>query len=151
MTKILVVTVFVLLILVGFLATRNNRQNLLPGSTFNSTGGAGGGASVSKYQPILSSQASIDVEVTPLSISTTGTDFKVRLTTHSGSLDFDLLKQSVLNVGIQKLKPLSWDGGGGGHHLLGTLKFPGYPADSKSIKLVISGVGVPERNFEWNI
>lgn len=143
MTKILLVIAFALLVLVGFLSVRNSRQN--------SSSGPSGGTIVSKYQPILSSQANIDVEVTPLNISSSGAEFKVQLTTHSGSLDYDLAKQSTLEVGSLKLSALSWDGGSGGHHLLGTLKFPSIPANTKTLRLIISGAGVPERNFEWNI
>lgn len=47
------------------------------------------------------------------------------------------------------IKPESWDGGIGGHHLGGTMKFPKFD-DSTGFELVIQDiVGVKERVLKW--
>ncbi len=76
--------------------------------------------------------------------------FDVKLDTHSGSLDYEMAK--IFYIRDSKgniIKPDSWDGGTGGHHLEGNLKFPEFD-DSAGFELVIQDVaGVKERVLKW--
>ncbi len=76
--------------------------------------------------------------------------FDVKLDTHSGSLDYEMAKISyVRDSKGNMIKPESWDGGIGGHHLEGTLKYPKFD-DSAGFELVIQDVaGVKERILKW--
>lgn len=77
--------------------------------------------------------------------------FEIKIDTHSGSLDFDLVKISFLedDKGSQ-YKPFDWQGPGPeGHHLEGILIFPKLQERPKKLKLVIQTV--PPRIFEWNL
>lgn len=98
-------------------------------------------------------EADVTVEATPVMFSSAGVDFTIRLTTHSVDLDFNLLEKADLQDDRGRvIRPVSWDGGRGGHHLFGTLKFPSFNEKTSSIKLIIKDVdGVPERIFEWKI
>ena len=76
--------------------------------------------------------------------------FDVKLDTHSVPLDYEMAKISYIrdNKG-NTIKPESWDGGIGGHHFDGTLKFPEFD-DSAGFELVIQDVaGVKERVLKW--
>lgn len=98
-------------------------------------------------------EADVTVEATPVMFSSAGVDFTIRLTTHSTDLDFNLLEKAELQGDKGKtLKPTSWDGGKGGHHLFGNLKFPSFNEKTSSMKLIINDVaGVPQRIFEWKL
>src|SRR3990170_7900518 len=76
--------------------------------------------------------------------------FDIKLDTHSGSLDYEMAKISYIRDGKSNIiKPESWDGGIGGHHFEGTMKFPKFD-DSASFELVIQDVaGVKERILKW--
>ena len=76
--------------------------------------------------------------------------FDVKLDTHSGSLDYEMAKISYIRDSKGNIiKPESWDGGIGGHHFEGTLKFPQFN-DRTGFELVIQGVaGVNERILKW--
>ncbi len=76
--------------------------------------------------------------------------FDVKLDTHSGSLDYEMAKISYLRDSNGNIiKPESWDGGIGGHHFDGTLKFPQFN-DRAGFELVIQDVaGVNERILKW--
>jgi len=76
--------------------------------------------------------------------------FDVKLDTHSGSLDYGMAKLSYVRDSKGNIiKPESWDGGIGGHHFGGTLKFPEFD-DSAGFELVIQDVaGVKERVLKW--
>ncbi len=76
--------------------------------------------------------------------------FDVKLDTHSGSLDYEMAKLSYIRDSKGNIiKPESWDGGIGGHHFGGTLKFPKFD-DSAGFELVIQDVaGVKERVLKW--
>ena len=76
--------------------------------------------------------------------------FDIKLDTHSGSLDYEMARISYIrdNKG-NMIKPESWDGGIGGHHFEGTLKFPEFD-DSTGFELVFQDVeGVKERILKW--
>ena len=76
--------------------------------------------------------------------------FDIKLDTHSGSLDYEMAKLSYIRDSKgNMIKPESWDGGIGGHHFEGILKFPEFD-DSSGFELVIQDVaGVKERVLEW--
>lgn len=80
--------------------------------------------------------------------------FDIVLTTHTGSLDYDMEKISVLEDSEgNAYYPVSWNGSApGGHHRRGTLAFPKLKGRPSGIKLIIKGVyGVPQRVFEWGL
>lgn len=76
--------------------------------------------------------------------------FDIKLDTHSGSLDYEMKTISYIRDSRGNLiKPESWDGGIGGHHFEGTLKFPKFD-DNAGFELIIQDVaGVKERVFKW--
>ncbi len=76
--------------------------------------------------------------------------FNIKLDTHSGSLDYEMDKVAFIRDSKGNIiKPEVWDGGIGGHHFSGTLKFPEFD-DSAGFELVIQDVaGVKERVFRW--
>ena len=106
------------------------------------------------YSAQISSDEEIDVETTPSVSSDKKTwSFQITLTTHSGSLDEDLVELTTLesNDG-EMLKPLNWEGSPpGGHHREGNLIFPPFSKIPKSVTLTIQGVGDVERTFTWNV
>lgn len=77
-------------------------------------------------------------------------EIKLHLHTMSGSLDYDIkaisyIRDSNGNV----IKPEAWEGGYGGQHLEGSLKFPEFD-DSGGFELVIRNIAdVKERVFKW--
>ena len=77
--------------------------------------------------------------------------FDVKITTHSGSLDFDLTRASFLEDDRDdKYEPLEWQGPPpGGHHLAGVLLFPIIDKEVKKIKLTIQDSVL--RTFEWDL
>lgn len=98
---------------------------------------------------------SVTIEVKPIDLSVgKPAKFDVAITTHQGSLDFDLTKISFLEDDKGNLyQAVSWEGSPpGGHHRSGTLSFPKFKEKTKFIKLTIKKVNnVPERVFEWNL
>lgn len=76
--------------------------------------------------------------------------FDIKFDTHSGSLDYEMAKISYIRDSKGNIiKPESWNGGIGGHHFEGTLKFQKFD-DSTGFELVIQDVaGVKERVLKW--
>ncbi|KCZ72403.1 hypothetical protein ANME2D_00830 [Candidatus Methanoperedens nitroreducens] len=76
--------------------------------------------------------------------------FNINLDTHSGSLDYEMDKVAFIRDSKGNIiKPEVWDGGIGGHHFSGTLRFPEFD-DSAGFELVIQDVAdVKERIFRW--
>jgi hypothetical protein len=105
----------------------------------------------------------VTVDITPLNLPDTKTgalDFKVVMNTHSVELGVDLAKLAVLKVGDNEVAAKMWQTpAGGGHHVEGTLNFPGITATGKPIlegatsaTVVIRNLaGVPERKFTWKL
>ena len=77
--------------------------------------------------------------------------FDVTITTHSGSLDFDLTRASFLEDDRgDKYEPVEWQGPPpGGHHLAGVLLFPIINKEAEKIKLTIQDSVL--RTFEWDL
>ena len=113
----------------------------------------------SSKQSVLSSQinseGSVTVGVTPNELSqASGWDFEMVLDAHSGNLDQDLTKNSVLvdDKGNQ-FPPIAWEGDPPqGHHRSGILKFKPISPKPKSIELRIGKIGeISERSFNWEL
>ena len=97
-------------------------------------------------------QGEVTVEVMPVSLEP-GKEVKLQvlIDTHSVELDYDLLKLAVLNDDkSNSLKPLSWTGGSGGHHLKGELIFPKISGSTKALELTIARIGGVDRKFKWS-
>ncbi|GBE57075.1 hypothetical protein BMS3Bbin16_01290 [archaeon BMS3Bbin16] len=97
-------------------------------------------------------QDSIEFAVTPSFSQGGEVAFEIGITTHSGSLDFDLAQISTLEDDSgNRYSPLSWEGSPtGGHHRSGKLAFP--PVEQTgTLTLIIVGVGIEDRVFSWDI
>lgn len=102
-----------------------------------------------------SSQNNITFTATPIDFDLDNlVKFEIKIETHSGSLDFDLTKVSILedNKG-NRYQPLAWDGSpAGGHHRSGVISFPKLIDKTKNIKLIIQdNSNLPLRIFEWDL
>ncbi len=101
----------------------------------------------------INSENSVSIEVEPIDFSfNKPIRFDVSISTHQGSLDFDLTKISHLEDDKGNIyQPLNWEGSpAGGHHRSGILSFPRLSEKTKFIKLTIENVyNVPERVFKW--
>lgn len=108
---------------------------------------------IKDFPVTLSEQAGISFEVKPLDFNFNDpVKFEIKITTHTGSLDFDLIKISILedDEGNQ-YQPLDWQGSPpGGHHREGILAFDKLKEKSKSIRLIIKD-GLSPRIFEWDL
>ena len=106
------------------------------------------------FSPQTNSEGDVEVEAVPkVSKDKKSWSFKIALTTHAGSLDEDLVKNSSLIDGRgNELSPIRWKGSSpGGHHREGILVFPPFSQTSKSVKLILRNIGeIPERSFIWN-
>ena len=108
--------------------------------------------SIDSYEEQVSDQGDVAIKVKPLSLkSGSEVKFQLSLDTHSVELNYDLVEKSSLTDDQGRtLKPISWDGGSGGHHLSGKLVFP--DTDKvKTLELVISGIDGVDRKFKWEI
>ncbi|MEK9178631.1 MAG: hypothetical protein AAB801_02510 [Patescibacteria group bacterium] len=102
--------------------------------------------------PQTNSDGEIEVKAEPkVSNDKKMWNFRITLTAHSGSLDEDLTKASlVIDDQGNKLNPLRWEGSPpGGHHREGTLFFPSFSKSPKFVTLVIQNIGGVERTFSW--
>lgn len=103
-----------------------------------------------------SSAGGVTVAITPqnLAASAKSWDFKVVLDTHSGDLNDDLVKSSLLLDGVGgRHAPLAWDGAPpGGHHREGVLRFKPVSPQPQSIELQIKRAGeTAPRSFRWQL
>ncbi|MDO8436222.1 MAG: hypothetical protein Q7S82_02440 [bacterium] len=100
----------------------------------------------------INSQGGITFEVQPLDFSfEKSIQFEITIDTHSGSLDFDPAKISVLEDGNGNRYPaLEWQGSpAGGHHISGILIFPKLNGPATKLKLTIQDNFL--RIFEWEL
>ncbi len=105
-------------------------------------------------------QGQIFVTVTPLNLTNPGEalEFQVDLNTHSVDLSMDLAPMATLTTDTGAAVQASlWNAPLGGHHVSGTLVFPG-AVDGKpllegaeELTLTIIGLDVPERVFWWEL
>lgn len=100
------------------------------------------------------SQGGLTIKVSPYPLtSSKEVEFKIALDTHSGNLDFDLTKITLLEDDKAiTYQPTGWSGSpSGGHHREGDLHFSPLSDRPNSIKLVIKGVYGFDWVFEWNL
>ena len=105
------------------------------------------------YQQQIDEKGSVVVEVTPISLaSENNTSFTLSFTTHSGDLNYDIVAISKLadNKG-NTYNPISWTGGGGGHHISGKLTFAKLSQEASAVTLTIPGIDNFDRVFEWKL
>ena len=147
-TKIIVFIIFVLVVILAifyFILTRPKNNNE-PISL--------------QAQSVLSSQTdsqgSVTIKVTPKNLTefSSSWDFEIVLDTHSGNLDQDLTKISVLvdDKGNQ-FKSIAWEGDPPqGHHRQGLIKFKPISPKPSSIELKIYKIGnIDEKSFKWEL
>ncbi len=121
----------------------------------SNSGSVAAGAGTLSLATLNNSESGMSVDVTPVDFGFgKEVEFEVRLTTHSGSLDFEVDKIAVLQDSTGKTyTALGWDGSTpGGHHSSGTLSFPAIDSGATSMTLVLRNVaGVAERKFTWQL
>ena len=129
------------------------------------TGGAIGlsaalAASSEAANPNLPAQTSsargVTIKVTPKNLaSNAGSwEFAIVLDTHSGNLNDDLVKTSLLLDGAGgRFAPVAWDGAPpGGHHREDVLRFRPISPQPQSIELQITRAGEDApRSFRWQL
>ncbi|MDO8743322.1 MAG: hypothetical protein Q7J30_02085 [Candidatus Azambacteria bacterium] len=101
-------------------------------------------------------QPPVSLKITPIEF---GKDakiwkFAVVFDTHSGSLDEDPIKTTLLlNDKGNIYQPIAWEGSGpGGHHREGVLVFNAINPVPAYVELKIKDVGgIAERIFRWNL
>lgn len=95
----------------------------------------------------------VSFEATPLLINFENpVQFKIEIDTHSGSLDFDLVKIAILQDGRgNEYRALDWQGSApGDHHMSGIITFPRVNPQPEIIKLIINNLQ-SSMVFEWEI
>jgi hypothetical protein len=111
-------------------------------------------------QTLVDDQGQVTVEVTPLNLGQPDPtlDFEVALDTHSVALDMDLTLLATLSTGDgRSIAATAWDGGSGGHHLVGVLSFPAAGDDGSrldqggELTLTLREVNAAERLFTWTL
>lgn len=152
-TKIVLLIIFVILILAGFVyfALFKKQPSKEQSQTANENTSA---ENLKGLGSQVNGEGGVSVEVTPIDFSfSTPVKLKVDFTTHQGNLDFDMTKISyLLDDKNNKYIPSSWEGGSGGHHISGALSFSEPIKDTKTIKFVIENVSnVEKREFLWEI
>ncbi|MBI3033665.1 hypothetical protein HYY72_00715 [Candidatus Woesearchaeota archaeon] len=102
---------------------------------------------------LTNSEGGVTIGITPSYIGEDASRFEIILTTHEGSMDFDMAKNTDLfDSEGNRYSPSGWEGSPpGGHHRSGVLSFPPVKKGSAGIRLVVRDVdGVPERAFSWS-
>lgn len=138
----IVVVIAAVLIVAKFGNKAQNIQNNIPSQR---TGNV--------LAPQTNSEGSVSITVTPKVLEKEKVaQFDITFTTHTGSLDSDLLQVSKLvdDVG-NTYKPTSWSGGRGGHHLEGILSFPSLSDKANKVTLTISNIDNSDRVFDWRL
>lgn len=140
--KKIIIALSVVLILITFLViTKSKAMDTIPNDA------------VEDLPALTNEQAGITFDIKPLDFDfAQPVKFEIKITTHTGSLDFDLTKISTLedSEGNQH-QPVQWQGSPpGGHHRSGILIFPSLKEKSRSIYLTIQDISSP-RIFEWNL
>jgi hypothetical protein len=106
----------------------------------------------------LDSQGAVEIEIIPpdLNLSRETLDFNVSLNTHSVDLSMDLIPLITLETDTgHRIKPLTWDGPSGGHHLSGILSFPAVLNGTSvlegvtRLEIIIENIDAQERVFIW--
>ncbi|MCL4704969.1 YncE family protein [bacterium] len=113
-------------------------------------------ASSTSYETQKDEQGAVTVEVKPLELSPSATEwtFEVTLDTHSVELNDDMAASAFLADDKGKeYQAVAWEGDPpGGHHRKGTLKFNPLTPFPAFLVLKLRGVGeAAERMFLWNV
>lgn len=109
-----------------------------------------------KWETRTDEKLPITIQITPIEFGPIANQWKfnITLTTHSGSLNQDLTKTTILlDDKGNTYRPTAWEGPGpGGHHQEGILVFKTINPTPKYVELKIKNVGgIPERSFKWEI
>ncbi|MDP3882929.1 MAG: hypothetical protein Q8Q48_02650 [Candidatus Staskawiczbacteria bacterium] len=139
----LAVSVVVFVLTGGFL---NNNKQKTAGSVDLNEGGA------ITLQSQSGSQNGITFDISP--VLSSQFEFDITITTHSGSLDFDLAKVSFFTDGNgNTYYPIEWQGSPpGGHHRTGTLIFSRPNSSVETVKLSIEDrPRETARIFTWDL
>lgn len=105
---------------------------------------------IPEFETKYSEIGGITFTVTPNNFNNPA-EFEIRIDTHSGSLNFDLTKISILEDGkSNQYQPVAWQGSAiEGHHISGTLIFPKFENKTDTMKLIIQDIS--PRVFEWQL
>lgn len=108
------------------------------------------------FQTQTVSDAEVKYTITPLNISSDNSktwDFEIRLDTHSGSLDQDLVSQfRLIDDKGNEYEALNWDGAlPGGHHREGILKFSPISPLPGAIELSIKTSSGEKTSLRWKL
>ncbi len=153
--KIIIGISLILLLIIFFLINNQTNKDILTVATISSK--VDSEPEVIEIETIklsskTNSQDGITFEVIPLDFNFDDpVRFEIKIDTHSGSLDFDMSKVSILEDDSgNQYKALNWQGSSpGGHHRSGVISFPRLDIQTKRLKLVIGSVS--PRIFEWNL
>lgn len=151
--KQLIITIgIVAIVFVGaYFLTRKMEQ---PQGAYIDRGNRHEAPSSVSYETKKDEQASVTVEVKPLELSPSASQwtFEVVLDTHSVELDDDMAASAFLvDDKGKEYAALAWEGDPpGGHHRKGILKFQSF-SQIDVVQLKIRGIGGTERIFEWGI
>ncbi|MDO8555316.1 MAG: hypothetical protein Q7R75_02010 [bacterium] len=107
-----------------------------------------------KLEEQTNSEGGLSISIQPVDFSfEKPVQLEITFTTHQGDIDINLTNQALLiDERNNQLKPISWSGGNGGHHLRGILVFPSIPKENSKMTLVIKDIyGVKERTFLWSL
>ena len=103
--------------LIVFFLIRNSEKEIPPSDKIS-----GNSQTITNLPAKISEQDGISFEITPIDFNfNEPIKFEIKIDTHSGSLDLDLVKISLLeDDGQNQYKPVSWQGSSaGGHHRSG--------------------------------
>jgi hypothetical protein len=104
------------------------------------------------YERLSSRENVVSVDVVPIVlVSGKPVKFEIRMSTHSVSLDQNIVGISILKDDLgRKYLPVNWNGSpAGGHHRSGVLEFPLLKGNPGSVTLIIQNIAnVPERTFK---
>lgn len=95
----------------------------------------------------------VEVEVTPLNLSFGDeVSFIVYLNTHSVDLSYNLRDVATLTDDKGRFyEALVWEGGKGGHHLEGELRFEELKDDAGEVILILDGIDYTKAEFNWEV
>lgn len=104
--------------------------------------------------PQTNTAGNVTVQVIPRQLQSGGpVIFEIVMDTHSEDLAGDMLVLVELrDERGNALRPVAWDGTGGGHHRAGMIRFDTLPAGVRTVLLVVKNIaGVTERVFAWDV
>ncbi len=109
-----------------------------------------------KWETKTDEKFPVTIKVTPIELGGNAEiwKFEVVFDTHSGSLDEDPIKITVLTDDKgNSYNPIAWEGAGpGGHHREGVLIFNAINPAPAYLELKFKNVGgIPERLFKWDM